>query len=267
MATSTSWTLFDPAAVPEVPIPGHDGLFGQALVDNTDEGGSSLLGVRYAPGAGDDQRRHAVGQVVLVLEGDLTIGGRTCGPAAGCFAPANRTYSIRAGAAGARAVEFRPAPIVYLRGDEDHASMRVKPPTPPSPTRAWDTMQSAGPMTSVNELSYFDVHEMPEKQVAPDMWIQALVNHAEDDGQSMLMVHHAAGYFQTEHSHDVDQIVVVLEGTLAQGNRRFPPATGFFTPQNRKYTFSATEDRDMLRVEWRPSPLRFSTDYTDGSSV
>jgi hypothetical protein len=266
MATSTTWTLFDPATVPEQPIPGHEGLFGRALVDNTDEGGSSLLGVRYEPGAGDDDRRHAVGQVVLVLDGDLAIDGRPCGPGAGAFVPAGRSSSLRAGSSGATAVEFRPAPIVYLSGDDDAATMHVKPPTPEDPRYAWDVMQSAGPVTSVHELSYFDVHSMPEKVLSPVMSIQALVNHAEDNGQSMLTVHHAPGYVQEAHSHDVEQIVVVLEGTLVQGNRTFGAATGFFTPKGRNYTFSATDDRDLIRVEWRPSPLRFATDFTERSA-
>jgi quercetin dioxygenase-like cupin family protein len=256
-----SWTLFDPSEVSEQPIARHPGVFGKPLVDNTD--GSSLLSVRYEPGAGDDERRHAVGQTVLVLEGELSIDGQSCGPGAGAALPADVTYSLRAGDSGAVAVEFRPAPIAYGRVDVDTAEADVKPITASLPSYAWATMTSAGPVTSKAELSYFDLYRWPEKQLGPTMSIQALVNQIEDDGHSMLMVHHAPGYFQAEHSHDVDQIVVVIEGTLTQGNRRFGPGMGFFTPKGRHYTFGATEDRDLLRVEWRPSPLRFATEMTE----
>lgn len=262
MSTSRSWTLFDAPCGAGDPIPGRPGMFGQALVDNTDEGGCSLLHLRYEPGAGDDERCHSVGQVVLVLDGELAIEGRRCGPGAGCFAPAGHTYAIRAGANGATAVEFRPAPITYLAGLPDtNVVAASKPPTPDKVEYAWDIMQSAGPVTSVKELSYFDVHSMPKKDVVPTMSIQALVNHAEDEGQSMLAVHHAPGYVQVAHSHDVEQLVVVLEGTLVQGNRRFGPGAGFFTPRHKGYTFQASDEARMVRVEWRPSPLRFATDY------
>jgi len=265
VTTSARWTLFDIGQAPPAPIDGHPGLTGHVLVGNTDPGGSSSVAIRYEPGAGDDARRHAVGQVVLVLEGELTIDGRPCGPGAGCFAPAGRTYAMKAGPDGALAVEFRPAPIVYgLRVDDD-AVMPVKPPTPPEPAYSWEIMQSAGPITSVSDFSYFDIHRMPEHEVAPTLSIQALVNHAEDDGQSMLMVHHHPGDVTPAHSHDVDQIVVVLEGSISQGNRAFGPGSGFFTPRGKQYSLRAG-DEGTVRVEWRPSPLRFATDWTAAGS-
>ncbi|HKE74460.1 MAG TPA: cupin domain-containing protein [Acidimicrobiales bacterium] len=260
MATSASWTLFDMAEAPPAPIVGHAGLDGRALVDNTDPGGSSLLALRYEPGAGDAHRRHGVGQVTLVVEGELRIDGRPCGPGAGCYAPAGRTYAVEAGPEGAVAVEFRPAPIVYGTGAEDVAEMPVKPPTDADPAYAWDVMQSSGPVTSVHDFSYFDIHTMPEREVSAEMWIQALVNHAEDEGHSMLMVRHAAGNVTPTHSHDVDQIVLVLDGSIKQGSRVFTPGTGFFTPKGRRYMLTAG-DEGTVRVEWRPSSLRFATDW------
>ena len=44
------------------------------------------------------------------------------------------------------------------------------------------------------------------------------------------MVRHWPGEVTAAHSHDVEQIVVVLEGSMCQGNRAFGPGTGFFTP-------------------------------------
>jgi quercetin dioxygenase-like cupin family protein len=260
MTTSASWTLFDIAATPSRPIAGHPGLTAQALVDNTDPGGSTLLGIRYEPGAGDDDRSHAVGQVVLVLEGELRVDGTSCGPGAGCFAPAGRTYSVEAGPNGAMAVEFRPGPIVYGTSADDQASMPVKAPTPPNPAFHWDVMEGAGPVTSVKDFSFFDINTMPERQVSPDMTIQALVNHAEDEGHSMLMVRHLPGQFTPAHSHDVDQIVLVLDGSISQGNRAFTRGMGFFTPKGKRYSLRAS-DEGTVRVEWRPAPARFATDW------
>jgi hypothetical protein len=76
------------------------------------------------------------------------------------------------------------------------------------------------------------------------------------------MVHHAPGNFTPMHSHDVDQIVLVLEGTMHSGNRSFGPGSGFFTPKGKRYQLRAG-DEGALRVEWRPSPLRMSTDWAE----
>jgi hypothetical protein len=146
--------------------------------------------------------------------------------------------------------------------------MHVKPRTTPRERYewTWELMQSAGPQTAVNDFSYFDIRKMPERQLGA-VAIQALVNHVEDAGQSMLMNRHAPGAVQRVHSHDVDQILVVLDGTLWQGNRSFPPGAGFFTPKGKRYGFRADRDSEVLRVEWRPSPLRFATDYGDDESA
>jgi hypothetical protein len=169
---------------------------------------------------------------------------------------------VRAGDVGATAVEFRPAPIVYATGAPDTATASVKPPTAPDPAHAWSTMQSAGPMTSCHEFSFFDIYAMPEATVSEEMTIQALVNHAEPEGQSMLMVRHASANYTRTHSHDVDQIVVVLEGAIRQGNRTFTPGTGFFTPKGKKYNLRAGAE-GTVRVEWRPSPLQFATNWAE----
>jgi quercetin dioxygenase-like cupin family protein len=132
-----------------------------------------------------------------------------------------------------------------------------------------DVMQGAGPQTSVAKTSFFDMHEMPERALGADastsMTIQALVNHAEDDGVSLLSVRHPAGDFTRPHSHNVPQIVFVVEGEVKQGSRVFGPGSGFFTPAGVRYSLK-TGDAGCWRVEWRPSPLRFSTDWVDDST-
>jgi quercetin dioxygenase-like cupin family protein len=265
MATSASWTLFDMAEVPTIPIRDREGLTGQALVDNTDPEGSTLLAIHYEAGAGDNSRCNSVGQVHLVISGEVRINGRRCGRGAGCFVPAAEPYAIEASADGAVVVEFRPAPIFYgSDADDDDATVTPKAPTAPDPAYAWDVMQSAGPVTSTDALSYFDIFHMPESPVSTDLWIQALVNHAEDNGQSILMVRHGPDSVTPMHSHDVDQIVFVLEGSVNQGARSFGPGTGFFTPAGKRYMLRAG-DEGTVRVEWRPSPLRFSTDWAESA--
>jgi quercetin dioxygenase-like cupin family protein len=118
-------------------------------------------------------------------------------------------------------------------------------------------------VTSVRDLSYFDMASMPLTRVSEGQSIQTLVNHDEEDGQNVIAIHHDPGDVQALHSHDVEQFVIVLEGTLQQGNRLFPAGTGFFTPRQRNYGFRATDDAPMVRVEWRPSPSRFATDHPE----
>jgi quercetin dioxygenase-like cupin family protein len=127
-----------------------------------------------------------------------------------------------------------------------------------------EVMQSAGPQTSKDRTSFFDMREMPEKVLgaSPDtsLSIQALVNHAEDDGWSMLSVRHPPNDFTRPHSHNVPQIVYIVEGEISQGARTFRAGEGFYTPAGVRYSLKAGPE-GCWRIEWRPSPLRFSTDW------
>jgi quercetin dioxygenase-like cupin family protein len=135
--------------------------------------------------------------------------------------------------------------------------------TAPEP-RNHEVMQSAGPQTSMDKTTFYDMHEMPELVLGPDpatsLSIQALINHAEDGGWSMLSVRHPPNDFTQPHSHNVPQIVYVLEGEVSQGSRTFKAGSGFYTPPHARYSLKAGP-QGCWRVEWRPSPLRFSTDW------
>ena len=132
-------------------------------------------------------------------------------------------------------------------------------------------MQSAGPMTASNKVSFFDLTTMPIMSVMTDditdpddamIKIQAAVNHDGADGYSLLCVHYAPNAQIPRHRHDVAQIVLVLEGEAWQGNRRFGPGAGYFTPAGSAYAVKAGPEGVRL-VEFRHSPLTFETDWLE----
>jgi len=130
-------------------------------------------------------------------------------------------------------------------------------------------MQSAGPLTTSDKVSFFDLNTMPVVSVmsedTPDpesamIKIQAPVNHSDAGGYSLLCVRYAPDAVVPRHRHDVAQVVLVLEGELWQGNRRFGPGMGYFTPAGSAYAVKAGPDGVRL-VEFRHSPLAFETEW------
>jgi quercetin dioxygenase-like cupin family protein len=135
--------------------------------------------------------------------------------------------------------------------------------------REGSIMQSAGPLTTSQKVSFFDLNAMPVVPVmtedTPDpesamIKIQAPVNHTEPDGYSLLCVRYAAGAEIPRHRHDVAQVVLVLDGEVWQGNRRFGPGMGYFTPAGSAYAIKAGPEGVRL-VEFRHSPLTFQTEW------
>ncbi|HKE75641.1 MAG TPA: cupin domain-containing protein [Acidimicrobiales bacterium] len=135
--------------------------------------------------------------------------------------------------------------------------------------REGSLMQSAGPLTTSDKVTFFDLEAMPvlpvmtEDTADPEsamIKIQAPVNHSDPSGYSLLCVRYAPGAVVPRHRHDVAQVVLVLDGELWQGNRRFGPGAGYFTPAGSAYTVKAGPEGVRL-VEFRHSPLTFETEW------
>jgi quercetin dioxygenase-like cupin family protein len=59
------------------------------------------------------------------------------------------------------------------------------------------------------------------------------------DNFSVLLMRLAPGFTIPRHSHETDQVVIVLEGEARQGNRVFKPGDAYFTPGNQPYSLTA----------------------------
>ena len=136
-------------------------------------------------------------------------------------------------------------------------------------SREWQTrmMQSAGPISRPDRVSFFDMHAMEERAVVHEgqadpeqatTFLRALVNHAEPEGFSLQAVRYAPGAYVPRHHHDVAQVVYVLEGEAFLGNRRLGPGAGYFTPVGSAYAVQAG-DGGVTMLEFRHSPLSFET--------
>ena len=136
-------------------------------------------------------------------------------------------------------------------------------------SREWQAqmMQSAGPITRANRVSFFDLHAMEERAVVhagqtdpakATTFLRALVNHADPDGFSLSAVRYAPGAYVPRHHHDVAQVVIVLEGDASLGSRRLGPGCGYFTPVGSDYAVQAGDD-GVTMLEFRHSPLTFET--------
>ena len=80
-------------------------------------------------------------------------------------------------------------------------------------SREWQArlMQSAGPISRPDRVSFFDLHAMEERAVVyegqadPEQattFLRALVNHAEPEGFSLQAVRYAPGAYVPRHHHD-----------------------------------------------------------------
>jgi len=132
-------------------------------------------------------------------------------------------------------------------------------------------MQSAGPTSTSDRWSFFDVDAMDETPVitadqpdpaAASTFLKALVNHTDAEGFSLQRVRYAPGAYVPRHSHDVAQVVMILEGAAYLGNRRFGPGQGYYTPAGKGYSVQVGEEGVTL-IEFRHSPLTIETVWLD----
>ncbi len=61
-------------------------------------------------------------------------------------------------------------------------------------------------------------------------------------GFSLVESDVAPGTRSPRHKHNLDQVVLILEGSMRQGNRVLGPGAGYFTPADQVYTFVAGPD-------------------------
>jgi hypothetical protein len=136
-------------------------------------------------------------------------------------------------------------------------------------SREWQgrMMQSAGPTSTSDRWTFFDLHSMDERAVVhegqPDpatatTFLRALVNHTDTDGYSLQCVRYAPGAYVPRHHHDVAQIALVLQGEVSLGNRRVGPGAGYYTPPGGDYAVQVGPE-GVTMVEFRHSPLAFET--------
>jgi hypothetical protein len=135
-------------------------------------------------------------------------------------------------------------------------------------------MQTAGPLTKVDRTVFFDSHSMPETpvpgtEVGPEgamINLQALVNPDQPEGCSLLGVRYTPNAVIERHKHNVAQIVVVIEGELRQGSRRFGPGEGYYTPEGAAYAVKAGPGGVKV-LEFRPGWLQFSTEWPQSEEI
>ena len=66
-----------------------------------------LFEVKLEPGLEISTHAHADDEIVAVIEGELHLGRRVCGPGSSFFIPGNTLYGFRAGPEGCRYLNFR----------------------------------------------------------------------------------------------------------------------------------------------------------------
>ena len=125
--------------------------------------------------------------------------------------------------------------------------------------------RSTGPESVSTKWSYFEADasratEIPGPDGGSGTFLQALVNHTDADGYSLISVRYPPNAQVPRHSHDTAQIVLVLEGELRQGNRRLTAGCGYYTPTDAAYILSAGDEGAHV-LEFRHSPMTFSTDW------
>jgi quercetin dioxygenase-like cupin family protein len=125
--------------------------------------------------------------------------------------------------------------------------------------------RSTGPSSDSSRWTYFradqaEATEIPGPDGGSGNFLQALVNHTDPNGYSLISVRYPPNTKVPRHSHDTAQIVVVLEGELRQGSRRLTTGCGYYTPANAAYVVS-TGGEGAHVLEFRHNPMTFSTDW------
>jgi len=81
--------------------------FAQPLVSDAEGNGMSLACYRLAPNHIIQRHWHDTDQIIFVVDGEIWQGNRCIRPGQGYFTKAGAPYSIKAGPAGCKFLEFR----------------------------------------------------------------------------------------------------------------------------------------------------------------
>jgi len=88
-------------------------------------------------------------------------------------------------------------------------------------------LKNSGPRTTSSKMSFFSLEDIGEtvftvSRANPDHVLTrfaALLNHADEGGYSLGHARYSPNTVIPRHRHDCDQVVLVLEGSIKQGNR------------------------------------------------
>ena len=91
--------------------------------------------------------------------------------------------------------------------------------------------------------------------------VQPLLADPDNDGMSAGCYYFEPNFVMPRHYHDTDQVVLVVEGELRQGNKVLKPGSGYFTPAGSPYAFTAGPAGCRI-IEFRDRS-NFRTVYVD----
>ena len=78
-----------------------------------------LFEIQLEPGLEITTHAHADDEIIAVVQGELQVGRRVCGPGTSIFVPGNTLYGFRAGPEGCRYLNFRAqADSTYFSKDD-----------------------------------------------------------------------------------------------------------------------------------------------------
>ncbi|GAA2405138.1 hypothetical protein GCM10010191_11150 [Actinomadura vinacea] len=106
----------------------HDGLCAvQTLYADHEENGLSLGCYYFPPNIEFPRHWHDCDQIVVVVEGSVSLGRTVLKPGAGYYTKAGTTYTFKVGPAGVRILEFRAVSNFRTVFVEDKPEKYVKP--------------------------------------------------------------------------------------------------------------------------------------------